>query len=103
MEGDRRWPEARIRKKYAMAWRFTEKDATAEFEMAELYIAPDSGSGDRRLPAAKPAAGGHDDIQLGETNEKGSPRLGGISLQTHPIIRLILAGIPSWGYTDRGQ
>jgi hypothetical protein len=93
-----------------MAWRFTAKDARAEFEMAGLDIAPDSGSGDRRLgsfldglPATKPAAGEHDDIQLCESKEYGPPRLGGISLQTHSIIRSILAGIPSSGYSARAQ
>jgi hypothetical protein len=46
MEGGRRWPEAQD-PKYEMAWRFAAKDAKVEFEMAELEIKRDSGSGDR--------------------------------------------------------
>jgi hypothetical protein len=38
-----------------MGWHFTPKDAKAEFEMAGLDIAPDSGSGDRRFESSRPA------------------------------------------------
>ena len=45
----------------------------------------------------------HDDVQL--CGRLGIALLppGRIQLQTQPIIRWILAGIPSWGYTDKGQ
>jgi hypothetical protein len=54
MEGDRRWPEAQD-PKCEMAWRFTAKYAKAEFEMADLDIAPHSGSGDRGFKSFPPS------------------------------------------------
>jgi hypothetical protein len=43
------------------------------------------------------------DIQLYEYGQDRTSRSEQIPLQTQPIIRPILAGVPSWGYTDKGQ
>ena len=66
-------------------------------------LSREGSDGVGRLPATKQAAGEHGGIQLCESKGNGSPHWEGISLQTHSIIRSILAGISSSGYTDEGQ